>query len=96
MAWMMELMKLQTFNYVRASFMIAGHTKVCVDRLFSQIAQTFYHSDVFNTQELAEIISNYVSVTVDNGKIVKPWTDALSSEYKKLPWIRSLHDSVIQ
>ena len=46
--------------------MVAGHTKFDPDRLFSHIAKAFNSADIFNITQLAELISQYASVTVDD------------------------------
>ena len=46
-----------------------------VKLLFSQ---TCNKSDVFNTGELRELISQYADVFVDNGEIVRDWKSKLS------------------
>ena len=73
--------------------MIAGHTKFSVDHLFSMVAQSFNHSDVFTTEELAGIVEPYAIVVIDSGDIVTPWRAALD-KYTKMPGIRGLHDFV--
>lgn len=95
MAWGMELVQSGILDYLRVSFLIAGHTKFAPDRLFSQIANTYNRSDVFSTAELSEVISNYGLSTIDTGEIVRPWRDVLATKHKKIPGIRSLHDFVI-
>ena len=72
--------------------MIAGHTKFDPDRLFSSIARA---AGSFNIAQLAELISKYASVTVDDGKLVSTWCLLLSDKYTNLPGIRSPHDFLI-
>ncbi len=62
-------------QYVRISFMIAGHTKFAPDLLF---AQSFSKSDIFSTQELVDIASLYATVTLDKGDIVRDWRTNLA------------------
>ena len=38
------------------SFLIAGHTKFDVDRMFSLTAKAYNASDVFDTQELLQVM----------------------------------------
>ena len=70
MAWAMEMVQhKKKINIVRISFIIAGHAKVSVDQLFSQIAQSFNKSDV-STAELGKVAEPYASVIIDQGDIV--------------------------
>ena len=57
MAWAMELIQQDVIEFLCISFLIAGHTKFSPDLLFSKIAQTYNKSDVFNTEELGDIVS---------------------------------------
>lgn len=91
MAWAMELVQRDEIDLLRISFLIAGHTKFSPDLLFSKIAQTYNRSDVFNTEELGDIVSRYANVTIANGTMVYDWRTLLS-KYSKLPGIRNLHD----
>ena len=93
--WAMELAESGILDYIRISFMIAGHTKFGVDRLFSQIAKSYNLSNVFSTKELSEITSLYGHTIIDSGDIVRPWRDSLPAKHKKVPGIRSLHDFVV-
>ena len=47
---------LDLFHFLRISFMVAGCTKFDQDCLFSNIARAFNQSDVFNIDQLAELI----------------------------------------
>ena len=91
MAWAMELIQQYEIEFLRMSFLIAGHTKFSPDLLFSKIAQTYNRSDVFNTEELGDIVSRYAKVTIADGTMVYDWRSVLS-KYSKLPGIRSLRD----
>ena len=68
------------------------YAKFDPDRLFSSIARAF---NTANIAQLAELISKYASVTVDDGKLVRTWCLLLSDKYTNLPGIRSLHDFLI-
>ena len=96
MSWAMKHVQQQHLEYLRVSFMIVGHTKFDVDHAFSTIAKAYNSSNVFTTQELADIMSQSPSITslVDNGKLVQPWRDKLSAKYSKLPGVRSLHNFI--
>lgn len=76
--------KLQFF---RISFLLAGYTKFSPDLLFSKIAQSYNCSDVLNTNELKDIISDYAEVIVDDGTLVCDWREILSDKYSKIPGI---------
>ena len=91
----MELVQQQILEYVRMSLMIVGHTKFSPDRVFSKVATTYAHSDVFTTQELVAVASTYSTVILDKGDIVRTWRDRVEEKYTKLPGIRALHDFLI-
>lgn len=91
MAWAMEMVQQKKLDYIRVSFMVAGHTKFAPDLLFSKIAKT-YAKSVFTTDELSRIIGQYATVT-DDGEIVCDWRNSLD-KYSTLPGIRRLHDFI--
>lgn len=91
----MEIVQENLLDFFRLSFMVAGHTKFDPNRLFSCIARPFNHADTFNITQLAELISQYASVTVDDGKIVRAWRSLLPNKYTNLPGIRNLRDFLI-
>ena len=93
MGWAHEMVSQGKFSFIRISFLIAGHTKISPDLLFSKIAQSYNRSDVFSTKELKDIVSRYSGVVVDVGTIVCDWRSTLA-KYSKLPGIRSLHDFI--
>ena len=94
MAWGLEMVQQSKLDFLRISFLIAGHTKFSPDIVFAKIAKTYNRSDVFNTQELSDVISLHANVTIDKGEIVHDWRANLS-KYSKMPGIRSLHDIVM-
>lgn len=94
MSWAAELVQQKRLNFIRLSFLIAGHTKFSPDFLFSKIAQCYNRSDVFTTKELNEIISPYADVIIDKGDIVQDWKPPISNKYSKIPGIHSLHDFI--
>ena len=49
MSWAYEMVQQRRVDFLRISFLIAGHTKFSPDLLFSKIAQTYNRSDVFTT-----------------------------------------------
>lgn len=55
---------------LQISFLIAEHTKFSPDLLLSKIAQTYHESDVFNTNELGDIVSRYATVAIADGTMV--------------------------
>ena len=59
LAWAAEMVEQNVFDFIRISFMIAGHTKFSPDLLFTRISQTYHHSDVFNTEDLKEVALRY-------------------------------------
>lgn len=49
MAWAMEMVQQGKLDFLRVSFLIAGHTKFSPDMTFAKIAKSYNRSDVFNT-----------------------------------------------
>ena len=94
-AYCQELVQHKLCNFVRLSFMVAGHTKFCVDRLFSQVATTYNRSDVFNADDLGSVIAAHAPVTFDDGKIVKTWRSVLQKKYSKIDGVRGHRDFVV-
>ena len=88
----MEIMQQNLVDLFHINFMVAGHTKFDPDRLFPISAKAFNSADIFNITQLAELISQYASVIVDDEKIVRDWRSQLSKKHTNLPGIRSLHD----
>lgn len=94
MAWALEMVSQGKLQFVRISFLLAGHTKFAPDLIFAKIAQSYNRSDVFSTEDLAEVITPHADVVIDQGEIVHDWRNSLSMKYSKLPGIRGLHDFV--
>ena len=95
-AYCQEMVQQGVVNFFRLSFMIAGHTKFSVDRLFPKIALTYNRSDIFNVSDLATVTGMHAHVTIDaDGDIVRQWREKLGHKFTKLPGIRTLHDFVI-
>lgn len=61
---------------------------------YSPRLQSYNRSDVFNTNELKDIISDYAEVIVDDGTLVCDWREILSEKYSKIPGIWQLHDFI--
>ncbi len=93
MAWAYEMVQQEKLSFLRVSFLLAGHTKFSPDLLFSKISQTYNRSDVFNTEELKNVVATYADVIVDDGHLVCDWRSAMD-KYTKLPGIRALHDFI--
>ena len=91
LGWANELVQQEKFDFIRVSFLIAGHTKFAPDILFSKVSQSFSRRDVFNTTELGVIAGQYADVVIDEGDLVRPWRYSLA-KYSTLPGIRELHD----
>ncbi len=74
MAWMLEQVKNSPLKHIRVSFLIVGHTKFDIDRVFSTTAKAYASTDVFTTEELASVMSQSDKILsiVDNGTLVKP------------------------
>ena len=88
----MELVQHRVLQYLRISFMVPGHTKFAPDLLFSQIAKSYYKSDVFNETDLQLVVEQFSFVMIDNGGIVRTWREKVGEKYSNLPGIRDLHD----
>ena len=82
----------EVFDDVHIRFMTPGHTKFPPDILFSQISKTYNEQDVFNTQQLLEIISQYASVTFMDGKNFLAWKEYFEACYQNFTGIRSYYD----
>ena len=82
MSWAYEIVQQRKLQLLRVSFLLAGHTKFSPDILFSKIAKSYNRSDVFNTDELKDIVSPYAETIVDNGTMVCDWREVLSQK----PW----------
>ena len=97
MGWGMEMIQNGSIDYLRFSFLVAGHTKFDVDRIFSVTAKAYNASDVFNTQELLAVMSqsDKISGAIVDGDSILSWRDKVSQKYSKLPGIRDLHDFLI-
>ena len=93
----MELIQEKILDFIQVSFMIVGHTKFEVDRVFSSTSKAYNQSDVFNTEELASVMSqaDNLDATIDDGSLVYPWREAVDRKYTKLSGIRSLHDFLV-
>ena len=77
----MEIVQQNLLSFFRISFKVVGHTKFDPGRLFSNIARAFNRADTFNISQLAELISQYADVTVDDGKLVRAWRSLLPDKY---------------
>lgn len=69
MLWAMELVQQGVMDFIRVSFMVAGHTKFEPDRVFSMKAKVYASSDDFSTEALATTVSPYAKPTVGGGKV---------------------------
>lgn len=93
MGWANEMVQQGKFDFIRISFLIAGHTKFAPDLLFSKLSQTFTRSDIFTITELGKIAEQYAFVVIDEGERVYQWRSSLE-KYSTLPGIRDLHDFI--
>ena len=82
MAWVLEMLQHGKLDFLRLSFLIAGHTKFSPDLVFAKIAKSYNRSDVFNTEELKGVIALHADVVVDQGEIVCDWRTNLTKYYK--------------
>ena len=82
-------------NFFRLSFMVVGHTKFDVDRLFSEIAISYNQPDIFKINNLAAVVGKYAHVTIDaDGDMVRQWREKLGHKFTKIPGTHSLPDFV--
>ena len=97
MGWGMEMVQHGVIDYLRFYFLIARHTKFDVDCVFSVTAKAYNTADVFNTQELLDVMtqSDRISGVIVTGESILNWRDKVSQKYSKLPGIRELHDFLI-
>jgi len=94
-SWGMEMVHQQKLDYVRFSFMVAGHTKFAPDRLFAQIVSSYNRSDVFTISQLQQICGLHAETIIDDGSAVLQWREATSLKYSDLPGTRKYHDFLI-
>ena len=82
----MELIQEKIPDFIRVSFMIVGHTKFEVDRVFSSTSKAYNQSDVFNMKELASVMSqaDNLDATIDDSSLVYPWREAVDRKCTKL------------
>ena len=83
-------------DFLRVSFLNAGHTKFSPDFVFAhaKIAKGYNRSDIFNTEELRDVIAPHADVVIDRGEIIVCDWRANLTKYSNLPGIGSLHDFV--
>ena len=72
--------------------MVTEHTKFAPELLFSQIAKSYYKSDVFNESDLHHLVEQFSRVMTDDEGIVRMWREKVGGKYSNLPGIRDLHD----
>ena len=66
-------------------------TSVFLLVITKKLSPAFTRSDVFSTTELAEIASQYSTVVIDKGNVVRQWRTNLA-KYSKFPRIREKQD----
>ena len=93
MGWGMEMVQQTKIDYVRFSFLVIGHTKFDIDRVFSVTSKAYNASDVFISQELLDVMchSDTIPGILVEGNSISNWRDPVSRKYSKLPGIRALH-----
>jgi len=84
--WAAAMKETGRFEDVKISFMVPGHTKFTPDWLFSQIANRFNISDIFNIQDLLTIISACEDTTAIETlpKDYRDWKKILSGKYRSI------------
>ena len=98
--WAMELVERYDFDTIRMCFFVPGHGKNDVDRLFSGISHAYKNNDVFNSNQLLELIQNTISpmgscFRVNNQEIVN-WKTLLATKYIPMKDIKSNRDFLIK
>ena len=65
-----EIVERGIFSFFRMSFMIAGHTKFCPDRLFGLLAKSFHSYEVFNEEQFLCVYGQHANITsTQQGKV---------------------------
>lgn len=82
-------------SHIHISFMLAGHTKFALDRLFAKTGSAYKTADVFTIHELQTLCTPSASTVVEDGDNVLTWRDSLGGKYSDLPGVRKLHDFLI-
>ena len=73
-------------------FLVPGHTKFAPDRLFSNVAHSYNHSDVFNVDELNVVCSQHAVACIKDGNEIFQWRTTLEAKYGDLPGVRKYLD----
>ena len=98
--WGMELVEKSDYDSIRMCFVVKGHAKSDVDRLFARISHTFDNNDVFATEHLITLIQKTIGaedtcVHINNRNIVN-WKGLLEKKYTALKDIKSYRDFLIR
>ena len=80
MAAALEIVQQRIMDYLRISFMIAGHTKFVADPFV-------FPSDVFNESELIAVMEKHSTAVFDKGRIMRAWRKTVANKYSNLPGI---------
>ena len=91
-SWAIERVNSGKVNFIRFSFLIAGHTKFAPDRLFANIANSYKTADVFTIEELKALCDQLATTFIEDGTNVHLWRESLREKYSNLPGVRKLHD----
>jgi len=95
--WAAEMICQGRFDRVILSFMVPGHTKFGPDLLFAIIAHAFYKTDVFNSNDLLEVIrSCEVQASLTTPAEVHRWKALLGQKYKNISDITQYNYMVIE
>ena len=85
-SWGTELVEQRMLDYIRFSFMAAGHIKFAPDRLFAQVSNSYNNHDVFTIG---------AQMVIEEGVSILQWRESLRSKYSDLPGTRKYHDFLI-
>lgn len=82
--WASTFQKHNKLSSIDIRYMVPGHTKFWPDRLFSRIANTYYHSDVLCWQHLKNIICKYVPTEMIHGHELYCFKDTLTEQFNSI------------
>lgn len=95
--WAAEMVTRGRFRRVVMSYMVPGHTKFEPDTIFAQIANRFYKTDVFNTNELLQVIGACDAVPHEiASRCLRRWKEALAEKYVDIPRVSEWNVMVVE
>lgn len=77
--------------------MVPGHTKFEPDSLFSQIANRFYKTDIFDTNDLLHVVGACNAVPHElSRRYMRQWKTSLAGKYRDIPKITEWNFMVVE